>query len=46
MIVLRTNLKEAKYNTFERDIAVINLFFGETTAVGKTMYLVYATFCY
>ena len=24
-----------QYNVFERDIAVINIFFGKTTAIGK-----------
>ena len=24
-----------KYNAFERDIAIINIFFGKSTAVGK-----------
>ena len=26
---------KAKYNPFERDLAVVNIFFGKATAIGK-----------
>ena len=34
---------ETKYNAFERDIAVLNIFFGKATAIGKGTFVMINT---
>ena len=37
-ILVNDSQSDTEYNAFERDIAIINIFFGKTTAIGKTLF--------